>query len=89
MMRSRPPTASAVPATIFRALAILNSGISEAGEPDSGDEHKQEADFGDDHAGAVIHAWHRCVQAYRMSTAGEYGIERVRCAARNWPVIWV
>ena len=30
MIRNRPPTASAAPATIFRALAILNSGISEA-----------------------------------------------------------
>jgi hypothetical protein len=37
----------------------------------------------------VIHAWHRSVLAYHVSTAGERGIERVRSAARNWPVIWV
>ncbi|MGB6574840.1 MAG: hypothetical protein WBF20_24430, partial [Trebonia sp.] len=41
------------------------------GEPDSGDEYKQEADFGDDHAGVVIHAWNRSVLAYHVSTAGE------------------
>jgi hypothetical protein len=33
-----------------------------------GDDEEQEADFGDDHAGVVIHAWHGSVVAYRVST---------------------
>ena len=74
MMRSRPPTASAAPATIFRALAILNSGIPEAANQIPA-VSIAEADFGDDHAGVVIHAWNRSVLAYHVSTARERGID--------------
>jgi hypothetical protein len=49
MMRSRPPRASATPATILLAALAFNAGDWGGDEPDTGEPEKQEPDFGDDH----------------------------------------
>jgi hypothetical protein len=51
MMRSRPPRASATPATILLAALALNLGISAAANQIPANRISRNPHFGDDHPG--------------------------------------